>query len=74
MKENLFAAAASQRQEDQISIEKNIVKSNFIEKRGKKVRFNVTLHEDIRDRLQAEADRRGVSASMLIQILVERYC
>ena len=39
-----------------------------------KVKMNITLNQDFKDRLQKEARRKGMYASVLIQTWIDEHC
>ena len=43
-------------------------------KNDNKVKMNITLNQDFKDRLQKEARRKGMSASVLIQTWIDEHC
>lgn len=71
-------AAANRRKEQSLeSVIKNELEGTAVKKPGrpekkvKKVKMNIMIYPEYKERLQAEADMRGISASHLIQMWID---
>ena len=66
-------AAANARRERELE-SKIMAEITGAPKTDNKVKMNITLNQDFKDRLQKEARRRGMSASVLIQTWIDEHC
>lgn len=66
-------AAANARRERELE-SKIMAEITGAPKNDNKVKMNITLNQDFKDRLQKEARRRGMSASVLIQTWIDEHC
>lgn len=80
-KSNPFAMAQQKREEEQANIKKNLGMKSIempekeperISKR--KVRLDVTVPQATKDKLIEYAEKQGLSASVAVQILIDKAC
>ena len=69
---NTFKQEAEKRQEQQQQIEAKLIGED--QEPSGRVRMNITLPVENKNRLQAAARKKSVSASYLIQSWIEEHC
>ncbi len=70
---SMFSADAAQRHQEQEALKAKLTAPES-SKPERKVRMNITLASDYKDRLIAAASKKGLSASVLIQIWIDENC
>jgi len=73
-KENPFAKAQKQRELEQAQIKKNLGIKTDERSVNRKVRLDVTIPSDTKQKLLDYADTKGLSASVVIQMLIDENC
>ena len=73
-KENPFARAQKQRELEQAQIKKNLGIKTDVRSANRKVRLDVTIPSDTKQKLLDYADTKGLSASVVIQMLIDENC
>ncbi len=73
-KENPFARAQKQRELEQAQIKKNLGIKTDVHSVNRKVRLDVTIPSDTKQKLLDYADTKGLSASVVIQMLIDENC
>ena len=73
-KESIFSVDAVKRQKEQEQMEKKLSKTNTEEVSGRKVPMNITLPVEYKEKLQAYAKDKHLSASILIQMWIDEHC
>lgn len=71
---SMFSAEAAKRHEDQENIKAHLGLAAEPVKSKRKVRMNITLPQDYKDRLTAAASEKHLSASVLIQMWIDEHC
>ena len=71
----LLASASKERQAalDKL-IQNDCVQEPKVSGRKNKVRINLTVSEETRDQLFKYAEEQGLSASVIVQMMVKKYC
>ncbi len=72
--ESIFSVDAVKRQKEQEKIEKNLSKSHTEDISGRKVPMNITLPVEYKEKIQAYAKEKHLSASILIQMWIDEHC
>ena len=71
-RENMFALDAKKRHESQESIKSELGLQEKVSKR--KVKMNITLPSESKEKLMATAKDKHLSASVLIQMWIDEHC
>ena len=74
MKESIFSVDAVKREREQADLEKKVGLSTEEAVSNRKVPMNITLPLEYKRKLQAYAKEKHLSASILIQIWIDKYC
>jgi len=70
---NFFEDAQKKREFEQAKVKKACgVKGVVASKR--KIRVDITVPEATKDKLMAYAEREGLSASVVVQMLIDKHC
>ena len=71
---SMFSTEAAKRHNEQETIKAQIGLAAEPPKSKRKVRMNITLPQDYKDRLTAAASEKHLSASVLIQMWIDEHC
>ena len=74
MAENQFAAAQRKREQEQAQIKKQLGIPQPGMKTKSKVRLDVTLPADSKAKLVSYAEKKGLSVSVVVQMLIDEAC
>lgn len=72
-KASMFSTEAANRHQEQEALTNKLTAPESI-KPERKVRMNITLPSDYKDRLNAAASEKHLSASVLIQMWIDENC
>lgn len=71
---SMFSAEAIERHQEQEALTNKLTAPVGSIKPERKVRMNITLASEYKDRLNAAASKKGLSASVLIQMWIDENC
>lgn len=69
--ENIFSSATNERKKDQ---EKHQAELELIDSKMHRIRVNFSLLEESKDKMFKEAEKKGISASALLQLWISEHC
>ena len=69
--QNMFSVDAAKRHQEQTALESQLTGSP---KPTRKVPMNITLPVEHKNKLQAAAKAKGLSASLIIQMWIDEHC
>lgn len=72
-RESIFSVDAAKRQKEQADIEKKVTKQ-VDDTSSRKVPMNISLPVEYKEKLQAYAKEKHLSASILIQMWIDEHC
>ena len=73
-KKNMFAEAQKKREAEQADIKAKCGVKTAQVSTKRKVRLDVTVPQDTKERLLDYAEKKGLSASVVVQILIDEAC
>lgn len=69
--ENIFSSATNERKKNQ---EKHQAKLELIDSKMHRIRVNFSLLEESKEKMFKEAEKKGISASALLQLWISEHC
>lgn len=73
-KKNMFAEAQKRREAEQANIKAKCGVKSAQAPTKRKVRLDVTVPQDTKERLLDYAEKKGLSASVVVQMLIDEAC
>lgn len=71
---NMFAEAAKKRETEQAEIKKTLGMKSVQSAAKKKVRMDLTVTPEAKEKLMRYAESKGLTASAVIQMLIDERC